>query len=243
MAEDCGWDGVFLEDYLVYQGDTSQPTYDAWISLAAMASATSTISLGTSVTPLPHRQPWQVAAQAVALDHLSGGRFILGVGLGDPSGPYPDRPSAPGQRLDEALTIIHALWTGEPVHHTGKHYRLDGIQLTARPLRRIPVWVGGDLLLPAVRRRIARADGSCAYKGPPGSDTPPLTPADIRDLLAEVSTVRGTLDGFDVRTSGITDPTAIPAFAEAGVTWTGRWVPPGDPATAHLIRQGPPQIV
>src|SRR3954469_11582369 len=69
-VEDSGWDGLFLEDYLVYQGDASQPTYDPWICLAAIATATVGIRIGTTVTPLPRRRPWKVAAEVVALDHL-----------------------------------------------------------------------------------------------------------------------------------------------------------------------------
>ena len=83
LAEEAGWDGIFLEDYIVWQGHQEVPTYDPWISLAAMAMRTTRIRLGTSVTPLPRRRPWKVASEAVAIDHLSGGRMILGVGLGD----------------------------------------------------------------------------------------------------------------------------------------------------------------
>ena len=197
MAEDCGWDAVFLEDYLVYQGDTSQPTYDPWICLAAMASATSRIKLGTTVTPVPRRRPWKLAAEAVALDHLSGGRFILGVGIGDPGDPFlagvgePTEPRVLAEMLDESLEIITALWTGEPVYFEGKHYRLDGVQLTARPVQqpRIPIWVGGNFLVPAVRRRILRWDGSTAYKGPTTAPQQ-ITPDDVRALLDERASQR-----------------------------------------------------
>src|SRR4029450_4216070 len=79
LAEKSGWDAMFLEGYLVYQG-TDLPTYGPGVSLAAMASATTRIRLGTTVTPLPRRRPWELAAQAVAVDHLSHGRLVLGVG-------------------------------------------------------------------------------------------------------------------------------------------------------------------
>jgi hypothetical protein len=152
-----------------------------------------------------------------------------------------DRPGEPSltvrdlaARLDESLAIIDALWTGEPVHFEGSYFTLDGAQLTARPVQRprIPVWVGGNLLVPAVRRRILRWDGSCAYKG--STDAPlPMTPDDVRALLAE----RGDTDGFDVKVSG-GDPAA---FAEAGATWWGRWIPPGPLEHAHaVLRAGPP---
>lgn len=247
LAEDAGWDAVFLEDYLVYQGDASLPAYDPWISLAAMATVTSSIRLGTTVTPVPRRRPWKLAAEAVALDHLSGGRLILGVGSGDPADPClvgvgePTDPTALAARLDEALTVIDALWSGLPVNHDGVHYQLDGVQLTARPVQRPrpPVWIGGNLLVPAVRRRILRWDGSCAYKGRTGQPQQ-ITPADVRGLLADIEAERGTTAGFDVKVSGSADPAAL---ADAGATWWGRWVPPGDAElTEQIVRAGPPRL-
>ena len=83
LAEQSGWDGVFLEDYIVYQNKTGTPTYDPWVCLAAMAMRTQRIRLGTTVTPLPRRRVAKLAAETIALDHLSGGRLTLGVGLGD----------------------------------------------------------------------------------------------------------------------------------------------------------------
>src|SRR5690348_17280530 len=73
-AEASGWDGVFVWD-LVYG-------YDAWVSLAAVAAHTRRIRFGTMLTPLSRRRPWNVASEVVTLDHLSGGRVILPVGLG-----------------------------------------------------------------------------------------------------------------------------------------------------------------
>ncbi|ONI71556.1 luciferase [Kribbella sp. ALI-6-A] len=236
IAEASGWDAVFLEDYLVYQGDDSVPTYDPWVCLAAMACATSRIRLGTTVTPLPRRHPWKVAAEAVALDHLSGGRMMLGVGIGDPSDPFLPQasPRVLAEMLDEGLEVIDALWSGEPVHHHGKHYQLDGVRLSARPVQRprIPVWIGGNLLIPAVRRRILRWDGSCAYKGPTTASLP-ILPEDVRSLRSE----RG--DDFAIKVSG-GDPAA---FAAAGATWWGRWIAPGPTTEAErILRAGPPTL-
>jgi len=237
LAEASGWDGMFLEDYLVYQGDASQPTYDPWICMAAMAVATDRIRIGTTVTPLPRRRPWKVAAEAVALDHLSNGRLVLGVGIGDPGDPFVDAqpPKVLAEMLDEGLELIDQLWTGQLVSFSGNHYRLEGAQLTARPVQepRIPLWIGGNMLVPAVRRRILRWDGSCAYKG--STDAPQeITPDDVRALHAE----RGG-GPFDVKVSG-GDPAA---FAEAGATWWGRWIPPL-PAdeTLAIVRHGPPAL-
>ena len=233
-VEDSGWDALFLEDYLVYQGDASLPTYDPWICLAAMAVATERIRIGTTVTPLPRRRPWKVAAEAVALDHLSDGRMVLGVGIGDPGDPFLEEksPKVLAEMLDEGLELIDRLWSGEPVSFTGKHYRLEDVQLTARPVQgpRIPVWVGGNMLVPAVRRRILRWGGSCAYKG--STDAPQqITPDDVRGLLED--------GAREVKVSG-GEPAA---FAAAGATWWGRWIAPmGVEETLAIIRQGPPSL-
>jgi hypothetical protein len=227
---------MFLEDYLVYQGDASQPTYDPWICLAAMAAATERIRIGTTVTPLPRRRPWKVAAEAVALDHLSGGRMILGVGIGDPGDPFMEAksPKVLAEMLDDGLDLIDQLWSGQLVSFDGQHYTLTNAQLTARPVQqpRIPIWVGGNFLVPSVRRRILRWDGSCAYKGT--TDAPQrITPQDVTDLLAE----RGS--AFDIKVSG-GDPAA---FAAAGATWWGRWIAPMSVIeTLAIVRAGPPAL-
>jgi Luciferase-like monooxygenase len=252
LAERSGWDAVFLEDYLAYQGRLDLPTYDPWISLAAIATATRRIRLGTTVTPVPRRRPWQLASEAVTLDHLSGGRLILGVGIGDGGDPFLRRVGEPtdaptrAQRLDEALTVITRLWSGETVTHHGTHYQLDGVRLAAVPVQhpRIPIWVGGDILVPSVRQRIARWDGSCAYKGTPGvGDPAPLTPDDLRTLVSLVAQTRGTTAGFDIKVGGAPDASTTSALAAAGMTWWGRFIGPADPGeTREFIRQGPPDL-
>ena len=81
-AEAAGWDAFFLWDHvLAWNGNV---VADPWTLLAAIAVSTERIRLGTMVTPLPRRRPWQVVRQIVTLDHLSGGRATLGVGLGFP---------------------------------------------------------------------------------------------------------------------------------------------------------------
>src|SRR5262249_27293345 len=82
-AERSGWDAVLLEDYIVYQSMDGTPTADSWTVLAAAAVMTTRIRLGTAVTPLARRRPWHLAREVTTVDRLSGGRAILGVGLGD----------------------------------------------------------------------------------------------------------------------------------------------------------------
>lgn len=80
-AEKAGWDGFFLWDHLI-EYDKRVPLVNSFTALAAIAAKTRRIRIGTTVTPLPRLSPWEVARQTVSLDHLSNGRFMLGVGLG-----------------------------------------------------------------------------------------------------------------------------------------------------------------
>jgi len=104
------------------------------------------------VTPLARRRPAKVARETATLDRLSSGRLTLGVGLGsDRFGSELSKTGEQldgrlrGQMLDEALEILTAAWSGEPVHHRGKHYTVDGIQFLPRPVQRpgVPVWAAG----------------------------------------------------------------------------------------------------
>lgn len=238
LAEAAGWDAFLLEDYLCYRG---LPTYDAWVCLAAIACATTRIRLGTTVTPLPRRRPWELAAQAVAVDHLSGGRLILGVGSGAEDDPAFTAAGAlmsvreRTARLDEGLQILTALWAGAPVDHHGRYYRIDGLCLPATPVQRprIPLWVGGDLRRPGVRCRLTEWDGACVYR------ERALDPGDVRDIVALRRAAGRDLAGYDIKVSGNLD--RLGDFAAAGATWWGQWIPPGPPDEARkVIADGPP---
>jgi len=131
-AEEAGWDGVFVWDHVRWREPVLEVA-DAWITLAAIAAATQAIRLGPMVTPLARRRPVKVARESATLDRLSRGRLTLGVGLGsDRSGKelsitgeeLDDRRRA--GMLDEALEILAAAWSGEPVHHRGQHPRSTG---------------------------------------------------------------------------------------------------------------------
>ena len=131
VAEQAGWDGFFVWE----------PVYgwDAWIMLTAAAMRTTRIRLGTMITPLSRMRPWKLASETVTLDHLSGGRVTLTVGLGAIDvgfaefGEETDRKTR-AELLDEGLEIVTALWRGQPFTHDGKHYNVDGGHLLAPPL-------------------------------------------------------------------------------------------------------------
>jgi alkanesulfonate monooxygenase SsuD/methylene tetrahydromethanopterin reductase-like flavin-dependent oxidoreductase (luciferase family) len=246
LAEEAGWEGVFLEDYIVWQGHQETPTYDPWALLAAMAVRTRRVRLGTMVTPLARRRPWKVAAECVTIDHLSGGRMTLGVGLGDVvtgdvSFDHFGEESDPKRRarmLDEALEIITGLWLGEPLSFTGEHYQVQETTVLPRPVQspRIPIWVGGGYPNKGPLRRAARWDGACLYK----QDVHFMQPEDVRALKDYVAGERAAagipetvpyqiVEGGSPRRDDWDQERAyIRALAEAGMTWWIEYVPPGD---------------
>lgn len=165
-AEAAGWDGVFLWHHVVGTPDFPAPVADAWVVLGALAARTTRVRLGTTVTGLPRHQPQEIARQAVTVDRLSGGRMVLGVGLGEPPTEYTalgrsaDRPELAAM-LDEGLDVVTGLWSGEPFSHHGPHYTLRDVQFVPPPLQqpRIPVWVSAMTRNARTLGRAARWDG------------------------------------------------------------------------------------
>ena len=177
-VEDLGYESVWVGDHIVFpKEETDQypytpdgrfvtrpddPQLDAFIVLSYIASATSTIDIGTTVAIVPYRNPILQAKMFATLDVLTGGRAVCGVGVGwlekefDVLGAsYPDR----GPVTDEYLRIFRTLWTEpEPEFH-GEHYDFDGIYFAPKPMRdgHIPIWVGGHTRR-AVRRTVKYGD-------------------------------------------------------------------------------------
>lgn len=218
IAEEQGWDGIFLWDHILRWPGQPGAVGDTWVALTAIASSTKRLRLGPGVTPLPRRRPQKVAREAVSLDHLSGGRLVLGVGLGSNSGGEFERlgESADArlraEMLDEALELIFALWSGEEVHHAGKHYKADGVSFLPRPLQqpRPPVWgAAAGNGKPGPLKRAARLDGLFPDAG---------TPENLGPMLEVVAAERATLEGFDVALPAHPG-SDMDAFARAGATW------------------------
>jgi len=264
LAEQAGWDGIFIWDHINRALDVD--VVDATVALAAMASATSRIRLGAMVTPLARRRPWKVARESASLDRLSGGRLVLGVGLGSGGGSQiewanfgeeTDLKRRAGM-LDEALQIITGLWSGRPFAFEGQYYTVRESRFRPSPLQspRIPVWVAGNWPNRPPFRRMARWDGM-------------MPEVDLRagDELAQLAeAVRFTKEQragaglFDVaysvpplrRPDPASAPARVAAFAEASVTWLleqlyprhfgadweGAW--PLEEMEAYLT-QGPPR--
>ncbi len=172
QAEAAGWDGLFLWDHLLY-ADPVVEIADPWVCLAAAAMTTSRIELGIMVTPLSRRRPQVLARQAASLDRLSGGRLILGFGLGDDGGGRDGgggelsafgetvEPKVRAALLDEGLEVLVGLLSGERVDHDGPHRRAAGVTFLPSATRPggIPIWIGGRWPNRAPQRRAARFDG------------------------------------------------------------------------------------
>jgi probable F420-dependent oxidoreductase len=265
-AESVGWDGFFLWDHIVGHDDEGSllPCADPWLALTAAAMQTTSIKLGTTVTPLPRRRPHKMARETVTLDRLSGGRLILGVGIGlgksewDHLGEETDMRSR-GRMLDEELDILAGLWSGEPFHYDGEHFHIEQAQFLPTPIQqpRIPVWVGGDWPNKRPFRRMARWDGMFPLFSVPGPERESAFAEAVSYVLEERQRL-GLNQLFDVIKMGMTpadDPVEAAArlstAAEAGATW---WLEllmpevygfsPADPQAHAALRdrvlQGPP---
>ncbi len=227
-AEQAGWEGFFLWDHIGGKG--GEPTMDPWICLAAIASHTHTMRLGTMVTPLARRRPWKVARELVTLDHLSHGRVTLGVGLGDMVNKdfkafgEVSSPRARAEMLDESLEIIAGLQSGNPFHYIGKHYQVSEALFRPAAVQspRIPVWVAEYWPFKRPLQRAARWDGVLPRQWSAG----PITPLVIREISAYIARHRKTATPFDICKYGLTegknlaqDRLLVREFGDAGATW------------------------
>jgi G6PDH family F420-dependent oxidoreductase len=147
--EEAGYRAVWAWDHFTGRGDPTVPALEQWTILAAAAGATSRIGLGTFVTNVMNRHPAVVARMAGTLQAVSGGRFTLGIGIGGASKEhraygiaFPEVDERV-ERLEEAVGVIRALWTGGPVTRPGRFYALDGAHAHPAPEPTPRILVGG----------------------------------------------------------------------------------------------------
>lgn len=255
LAEQAGWDGCFLGDAIWCE--------DPMIALAAAAMTTQRIRLGTMVIPVPLRRPWKLAGESVALDRLSDGRLILGLGAGAVWmgwQSFPDEVTdtkARAEMLDETIDILTLLYQRRQVDYTGKHYHLkltlmDEQHYPPKPVQqpRVPLWVVGIWPRKRSMQRVLKCDGILAEKMNRDGKSEEVTAADIHEMKAYVDANRSLTTPFDIVVGGKTaglDGTRLQdkllPWQEAGVTWwiEGLWGEPEEQVTER-IRRGPPQL-
>jgi len=248
-AEAAGWDGVFLWDHVL---TAFAPIADTWTTLGAIASATQTILLGPMVTPLPRRRPWVVARQASTVSRLSGGRLVLGVGLGaDETGDFTRFGEAieladRKVMLEDGLDIVRAMWSGSAYRHHGSHYHVEIEDSDPEP-HRIPIWTASSNASTGVLARAARCDG--IYHNPEDHEATPEEVANLLDGLRRAGLP--TDAAFDVAVRGNAssawpDPEPknvdLAGLAEAGATWWMEALIYFDPLDMSLdvVDAGPP---
>lgn len=236
LAEEHGWDGFFCWEAIW--------GIDPWVCLSAAAVRTERIRLGTMLTPLPRRRPWELANQTSTLDNLSGGRVILSAGLGvaeqDEFWMFEDDPGRKvrAEMMDEGLEMLQHLWRGKTFDYAGKHYRSRRLDRDPMPpvapppaqQPRIPVWMVGAWPRQKSMRRAARWDGWLPNYAPPAGNGGELTPEVMAEAVEWIRKERADngldMAGYDIVMEGATDPNDAAAAAakirpwsEAGANW------------------------
>ncbi len=217
-AEAAGWDGLFVWDHLLRPPEETELIGDPWITLAAVAMATQRLRIGAMVTPITRRRPQRLARETIAVDRLSNGRLVVGLGLGVDRGGELSRfgevldPIERGGRLDEGAELLVRLWSGELVEFHGSHFVADGVRFLPGPIQQPhpPLWFAarGTALRP-VRRAARLGSGIHAIE---------VDRDGLQRMLDEVVAVRGSLEGFDVA-CGVEPGSSGDEWAGLPVTW------------------------
>lgn len=252
-AEEAGWDAVFLWDHvnLVVPGVADGgPHADPWITLGLIASNTNRVMIGTCVTPLARRRPAKLAREVLTLQSLSGGRFVFGAGLGDSRSEFQDLGEADDLQtraamLDEGLTVLRSLWSGQATDHRGAHYRVSSPPFVPAAVH-VPVWLAGTWPNRRPFRRAARYDGVFAAKAGFAEPLAPTEVAEIAEYVREHRT-NGVPFNLAVGAMGTGDVAAdvrhARALEAAGADW---WVDSTSTkfealeALRKRVRRGPP---
>jgi probable F420-dependent oxidoreductase len=167
-CEALGFDSLWMGDHVSFH----VPILESLSLLAFLAAATERVQLGTSVYLLPLRSPAIAAKTAATVDVLSGGRTILGIGVGGEFPPEFEVCGVPvaerGSRTDEAIGILRRLWSESGVVHRGRHFAFGPVSLDPKPLQPggPPIWVGGRRE-PAFRRAGRLGDGYISHMTSP----------------------------------------------------------------------------
>jgi hypothetical protein len=215
--------------------------------LAVAACQTSSIRLGTMLTPVPRRKPWELAGQVATVDRLSNGRVVLGVGLGAPEAGYASFGEVTDRRtradlLDEGLAVLRGLWKGQPFAHDGAHYQIKPCDFPAigNTVQQpgVPIWCVGAIGAPRSMNRALSCDGLL----PQVVDAHGARQCTLEELQHVTLPDRP----YDVIVEGAWTEHSPAAWADAGATWwiESMWGAMGeaDPvgSATERLQAGPP---
>ena len=186
LAEEYGFEALWVGDHLLF----SAPILESTVTVATLAALTKRVRVGTNVLQLPLRRPVDIAKAYSTLSYLTGGRTVLGVGVGGGFAPEWDAAgidlSKRGAICDAAVDALGWYWRGE--EHSGKYWRSPGVRMQPEPVGgRVPIWVGGRV--DAAIRRAARCDGSLNMW---------VSPRRYHQIRERITELRGGLDGFTI---------------------------------------------
>ncbi len=146
----AGYAGIWSWDHFVGKGDRTVPVVEAWTMLTAAAALTQRATVGTFVANVMNRHPAVLARMATTLQDLTGGRVILGIGIGGHPAehralgiPFPEAPERVA-RLEEAIEVIRAIWAGGPVSRPSRFYPLEDAVVSVGSSPPPPIVIGGE---------------------------------------------------------------------------------------------------
>ena len=263
LGEQRGWDAVFTWETVWGQ--------HAWVTLGAAAMVTDRVRLGTLLTPASRWRPWDLASAVLTVDRLSGGRAVMGVGLGALNGNWTAFEDDEGRRvraekLDECLAVYDGLMRGQPFSYHGAHYSAKPVdELVPDPpvqRPRPPVWVIGAKIAGRARQRslarAARWGGLIPTVVDDGEGRDASSPTELADIVGEVKALREEAglkrEPYDVIIEGDSSgefmqrqPADPASWEAAGATWwiESWWsVERGEAGLAEVRRRveaGPPR--
>jgi len=203
----------YSDDGKMAGGQDDVPLPDPLIWMAYVAAATSKINLATGILILPQHNPVITAKQIATLDFMSGGRVLLGIGVGwmreefeALGAPFDDR----GARTDDYVAAMRALWSQEKATHHGEYVKFENVYCRPQPINgSVPIIVGGHSR-PAARRAGRLGNGYFPARG---------APADLIALARKTAEEHGRdPDAIEITTSLPNDMDEIPSLAAAGVS-------------------------
>lgn len=257
-AEELGYDSVWTTDHIIVPRADIEPygtIYESLVTLAMVAALTRRVKLGASVLVLPQRNAVLAAKQIATIDAASGGRMIVGLGVGWNETEYKNLSANfhnRGRRLDDDVALMRALWSSETPTFAGKYTQIADAMFSPMPAQReIPLWIGGNTQ-PAIERAARLGDGWHATGAPPdvfadavrkirglGPSRKPTFSARLNiNLDPSVSPIYDYRGAPRRRVSGTDDQVraSLREYAEGGCEYAALWFPANETGLKQIER-------